>query len=550
MSAPQPKLGGGAEVVVLYNSRMPGSKELADYYAAKRDVPRNQVWGFETSTNEEISRVEFRETIQEPLLKKLERSKLWRFGKGPVTDADGQIKVVDNKLVKSDIRYAVLCYGMPLKIKHDPGIVDNSVRPEYRNNSAAVESELAILPDIKRDPKLAGPLTSPVYGVTNAALIHPTNGVLMVTRLDGPTVEIARGLVDKALQAESEGPWGRAYIDLRGTTDPGLKVGDDWIRHAADVCRLAGFETIVDTNSGTFPASFPMSQIGFYCGWYSTSVDGPFRLPDCEFMPGAFAYHLYSFSGCLVRDPATYWVGTFLSHGVTITMGSVYEPFVGGTPNIGVFAARFCFDKFTFGEAAYAGLGTLSWQTTVVGDPLYQPFTTSMKDILKHLETTQSKQIAWWHLRAADIALARNLPASQVIRYLESLPLTRTNAILSEKLGELCAEVGKPSSAIESYERALQDEPSPMQRVRLRLVLGEKLLAADRKDDAYENYKSLAGESPRYPGLRQVYQRLLLLANSLGRTNDVPLWQEKNAGFEPKPAPAAADNGTNSATPR
>ena len=65
---------------------------------------------------------------------------------------------------------------------------------------------------------LAGPLPNWTYGVTNAAALNPTNGILMVARLDGPTASIAQGLVDKALQAERDGLWGRAYFDARGLT--------------------------------------------------------------------------------------------------------------------------------------------------------------------------------------------------------------------------------------------------------------------------------------------------------------------------------------------
>src|SRR5438093_13560065 len=42
--------GRGDEVVVIYNSRMPESRELAFYYAKRRDVPANQVFGFDLAT--------------------------------------------------------------------------------------------------------------------------------------------------------------------------------------------------------------------------------------------------------------------------------------------------------------------------------------------------------------------------------------------------------------------------------------------------------------------------------------------------------------------
>src|SRR5204863_5508185 len=149
------------------------------------------------------------------------------------------------------------------------------------------DSELALLPLIEQKLPLGGPLKNILFGVTNAGWLHPTNGLLLVTRLDGPSPEIARGLVDKALQAEVDGLWGRAYFDLRNITDPGYKMGDDWIRGASEVCRHLGFETTVDERSGTFPASFPMSQIAFYMGWYDEDASGPFTQPKVEFMPGA-----------------------------------------------------------------------------------------------------------------------------------------------------------------------------------------------------------------------------------------------------------------------
>ena len=94
------------------------------------------------------------------------------------------------------------------------------MRPEWRRNEAAVDSELAWLPLVKMNVPLSGPLPNWVYGATNPALLHPTNGILLVARLDGPSVEIARGLVDKALAAERDGLWGRAYFDARGLPKP------------------------------------------------------------------------------------------------------------------------------------------------------------------------------------------------------------------------------------------------------------------------------------------------------------------------------------------
>src|SRR5207249_2930449 len=274
----------------------------------------------------------------------------------------------------------------------------------------------------------------------------PTNGVLMVARLDGPSVEIARGLVDKAIEAETQGLWGRAYFDLRGLTNSNYKVGDDWIRSASEMVRRLGFETIVDEKPETFSAAFPMSHIGLYAGWYDGQVSGPFARPQVEFMPGAFAYHLHSFSAHTIRSADQYWVGPLLAKGATATMGCVDEPYLEATPDITCFFVRL-FLGFTFGEAAYASLSTLSWQTTVVGDPLYRPFGRSAETLHHDLERRQSQLLAWSHILIVNRNLAVDQPITLLIDYLEHEPMTRQSAVLQEKLGALYFAAGKFSEA-------------------------------------------------------------------------------------------------------
>ena len=143
---------------------------------------------------------------------------------------------------------------------------------------------------------------------------------------------------------------------------------------AAEISRALGFETVVDDTPDLFPASFPMSQIAIYCGWYAGDVCGPFAQPKVEFMPGAFAYHLHSSSAATLRSTTANWCGPLLAKGATCTMGCVYEPYLSLTPNVALFLERFTVGQFTFGEAAWAAQPALSWQTTVIGDPLYRPF--------------------------------------------------------------------------------------------------------------------------------------------------------------------------------
>src|SRR4051812_18824334 len=208
----------GSSVVVLYNSKMPASKSLAEYYALKRAVPADHLIGLALPEKEAITREEYRKELLEPFLKRIEELKLMTFAERKWTNTAGKIK--ESPLVTdSSVRYATLCFGVPVKIEQDNRIQEpnpENLPAATLRNESAVDSELALLPMHYAKLSLNGPIGNRWYAATNLASFHPTNGVLMVARLDGPTVEIARGLIDKALQAENDGLWGRAYIDLRG----------------------------------------------------------------------------------------------------------------------------------------------------------------------------------------------------------------------------------------------------------------------------------------------------------------------------------------------
>jgi uncharacterized protein (TIGR03790 family) len=540
----------GDEVIIVYNTRVPESKGVADYYAQRRQVPTNQMFGFALSTNEDMSRVEFREALQKPLAQTLTNKKLWQIGPSIVHATTNRPGRVEWKPVRSKIRYAVLCYGVPLRIEKDPNFQEegmDKLRPEMRRDEAAVDSELALLPLIEQKLPLAGPLRNPVYTSTNTAMLHPTNGVLLVTRLDGPTAAIARGLVDKALQAEADGLWGRAYFDLRNITEPGYKMGDDWIRGASEICRHLGFETVMDENPGTFPAGFPMSQIAIYIGWYDGNASGPFAQPTVEFMPGAFAYHIHSYSAATLRSTTQNWVGPLLAKGATITMGCVNEPYLSGTPDVAVFTARLIFQGFTFGEAACASQPVLSWQTTVVGDPLYRPFGKNPDRRHQELESRGSKLIEWSYLRVVNINQALGKPTAELVGLLEQLDTTKHSAVLSEKLGDLYAAQGKPSSTVYMYQQALQLDPSPQQRIRLLLTLAEKLPALNRAQEAYVDYQKLLQEFPNYPDQLVVYRKLLSLAQKLDKKADAEKYEAEINRLSPPPPKPQDSNAVHSA---
>jgi uncharacterized protein (TIGR03790 family) len=518
--APYLVRAGGDEVVVVYNRNLPESKAVAMDYARLRHVPEKQIYGFALPTSEEILRGDFRDLLQVPLAQKLASNGLWKFGEVSLPGTNGLASRVVQCVVQSKIRYAVLCYGVPLRIADDPYIdepQDPSTPALFQSNEASVDSELAWLPLIKNKERLSGPMINWVYGTTNAAALDPTNGILLVTRLDGPTADIAMGLVKKSLEAEQNGLWGRAYFDARGITNSNYKLGDEWILASAELCARLGFDTVVDDKPSTFPADFPMSQIAIYAGWYTPDADGPFAQPTVEFMPGAFAYHLHSFSAYTLRSTVKNWCGPLLAKGATCTMGCVDEPSIQFTPNVALFLSRWTVNQFTFGEAAWAAQAALSWQTTVIGDPLYRPFGKDPKELNAELTRAHSPLVEWSYLRAVNGALARGTALSDGEDFLENLPETQTSAVLTEKLAELCDAQGKPDAAIECYQRALNLKPSPEQRIRLRLELAREFIKQNNTAGAVQDYKQLLVEAPDYPGNLSVTDRIMSLEQKVTR---------------------------------
>lgn len=495
--------------IVLYNSASEDSKAVAAHYLTARGVPANQLIGLPLPISETMTRKEFREQLQEPLLNALTDRGLWKVRANSSTLEFNLTN--PPAVIESRIRYAVLCFGVPLKIARDNSLAEvntEKLQPELRRNDAAVDSELAVLPlAVGRHP-LTSALPNRNYAATNSGALHPTNGILIVARLDGPTAAIARGLVDKALEAEGDGLWGRAYFDARGLRDGNYLTGDEWLRKAAAVVKRFGFETVLDDTPATFSPGFPFSQVGLYAGWYDGNASGPFTREKVEFLPGAVAYHLHSFSAHTLRSADKNWCGPLLAKGATATMGCVEEPYLAGTPDVGVFFHRLTAAGWTFGEAAYAAQGSLSWQTTVIGDPLYQPFGRHPAELHASLLKRRSSAVAWSHLRVVNLNLEQGASAAEMIGYLNDQAETQTSPVLLEKLGDLQLKLEKPDLAIEAWDKALAIQPTPQQRIRLLYARAEQQAKLTRDIAALITWQELAALLPSSPELTHVKQRL------------------------------------------
>ena len=70
----------GTEVVIIFNSRVPESKEVAEHYAKRRNVPARQVVGLSLPATETMTRMEYLEQLERPLFRFLETNRFFTFG--------------------------------------------------------------------------------------------------------------------------------------------------------------------------------------------------------------------------------------------------------------------------------------------------------------------------------------------------------------------------------------------------------------------------------------------------------------------------------------
>ena len=368
-----------ARVIVVANSDDPDSLRIARHYAEVRRVPAANVISLKMSLSDGITWREFVATIWRPLLEHLVAAEWIDATPMALADAVGRRKYVPRA---HRIAALVVCRGVPLKIAHEPDFLAPvpplTNRSEFRTNAGAVDAELSLL--AQPNYSISAFVANPLFHND-----HPTRLdralVVKVSRLDGPTAADANALVDRALLAERQGVMGRAYVDLANRE----RVGDAWLDAAASQLMALGFDTNVDRESPTMPMTARIDAPIFYFGWYASDINGPFTLPGFAFAPGAIALHIHSFSAATLRQPAIGWTGPMVARGVTATVGNVHEPYLALThrPDLMVRAlAR----GDTLVDAAYYSLQALSWQTILIGDPLYRPFAVSLEEQLRNID--------------------------------------------------------------------------------------------------------------------------------------------------------------------
>ena len=459
--------------LVLFNTRDPESRALAEYYAERRRVPEEQVVGLDCPLEEEISRQQYIDTIEQPLRSLFDRKKWWSVRTG----FEDQREVSDNR-----IRFVVLMRGIPLKIKTTIQPPSPEATPPQRphagdpirsHDEAAVDSELSILGAFRDDP--FGIINNPYFRRFTPILDSSVSvGLLLVARLDAPTAETVRRIIDDTLLAERVGLYGWAYIDRRSIPESGYREGDDWLQNAAAECWNHGIPVILDNNPAIFPAGFLVNHAALYYGWYEWAAGGAMAAP--EFTPGAVAVHIQSFSAATVRNPDAHWAAPLLVRGAAATLGNVYEPYLDLTPHLDIFNERLL-QGFTFAESAYMSLKVLSWMTTVIGDPLYRPFAVGPAADWRRQPDPAAEP---WTMLQKQLRQGSRAGLTQTV-HLAQLARSNPTGLNYEALGMLQSFYGESREALTSLESAgpLYKNPAEafrtvVERIRILQGLGDK----------------------------------------------------------------------------
>ena len=427
--------------IVVFNSSIPESAELAKFYAQKRGIARDHLVGLACPNTEEITREEYDRTIATPLRDTFRRQKWWT-----VTEAESGSPVIS----ANTIRFVALIKGIPLKIKNADAYPGDKKGPApiHDRNEASVDSEIAVLS--RFEPQISGAVTNPYFQSFRSIMDAADSALLLVCRLDAPSAATVRKMIVDAVETEKTGLWGRAFVDSAQNTAAGLVMGDEWLDQVIQQLRRVGIPVTHEQTPAILSDGYPMTDCALYYGWYAHGVAGPFAQPAFRFLPGAVAVHIHSFSASTLRDPNANWVAPLLTKGAAAVLGNVYEPYLQLTTNLQLFNDRLL-HGFTFAESAYMAQPALSWMSVMVGDPLYRPYVSWMQLDVK---APPMKPGADWKM-AHDFALQHTSKPAPEYRTMALQTASRArNAAMVEDLGWSELKEGNLPAATANFQQA------------------------------------------------------------------------------------------------
>lgn len=272
-------------------------------------------------------------------------------------------------------------YGLIVQMYGNAGLLGTASKDiaalRFDDGDASVDSELALLWWDRSDYTVAGRLPNPYFHRAIAASTGPTIPipVMLVSRIDAPSPELALKLIDNSISAEKNGgPEGKVYIDARGIkgSDDSYGIYDQDLRNLAWLFREeTSYSVELDDYDQTLSEPGAAPDVAVYVGWYKLrSYDDVFT-----FNPGAVGFHIASEEAISLHDPDERgWCMNALKRGISSTLGAVGEPFLESFPKPLELFGLLLTGRYTLVEAYSLTSPWLSWRLTLIGDPLYNPW--------------------------------------------------------------------------------------------------------------------------------------------------------------------------------
>lgn len=344
---------GPENVLVVVNARSRISREIAEYYVHRRQIPQDNVCKIRAPEEERIEREVFDLDVARPIFKCLKSRDL-----------------------QDRILYIATTRGVPLAIH------GQQAKPSPR---ASVDSELAMLyrrfEKDGKDYKIEGPLPNPFFGQYRKPFTHPEFPIYLVTRLTGYTIEDVKAMIDRGMEAKNRGV---VVLDMHSTGTNA--TGNNWMEQAARI--LPPHRVRIDRTTTVMNG---LTSVIGYASWGSNDParrDQQMRWPGMEWLPGAIATQYVSSDGRSFTEPPEGWTignwsgkekwhagspqsmsGDFIREGATGASGHTNEPYLTYAPR-----PNFLFPAYLTGrslaESYYLSIPAVSWQNVIVGDPL------------------------------------------------------------------------------------------------------------------------------------------------------------------------------------
>ena len=384
------------EILVVANKNAARSVGLAKYYMKKRNIPQINLAELWITDKEWCSRKDYEERAIYKIRKHLKekdpnkqiRCLVTMYGvplmvqppemtaeeKKQVANLRKSRKILRDRIKALDDREKEQIKSFRIELEEIKKRISNLTKHEQR---ASFDSELALV--LRDDYPLSGWISNPFFvGFKNKKLSR--ENILLVSRLDGPTEQIVKRIIDDSIEIEKIGLEGSAYFDARvnrstGNQNKKSKIGygfyDQSIHLAAErVAKSERLPVVVNDKSELFkPGECPDAAL--YCGWYSLRK----YVAAFTWQKGAVGYHIASQEcSTLKQKNSQVWCKRMLEEGVAATIGPTSEPYLQAFPIPEIFFGLLVDGRLSLAECYALSKPFWSWQMVLVGDPLYRPF--------------------------------------------------------------------------------------------------------------------------------------------------------------------------------